>query len=265
MKHTEEIRVVKIGGNVIDNPETLERFVRHFAQLPDPKILIHGGGKLATRLAEKLEIPTRMVDGRRITDEATLEVVTMVYAGAVNKQLVAKLQEAGCNAMGLCGADGNLIPATRRSPFPVDYGFVGDIVPIRINTDLLHLLLKAGYTPVFSAITHDGQGSLLNSNADSVAQSVAVAASTLAPTDLHFCFEKTGVLRDVDDPDSLIEEITPKRYAELRASGVISQGMLPKIENALKAVAAGVRRVVIQHADNLCNGVGTFIQLDSHV
>jgi acetylglutamate kinase len=169
------IKVVKIGGNVIDNEAALERFVADFAANEGQKVLVHGGGKLATRLAEKLEIPTTMIDGRRVTDSQTLDVVTMVYAGGVNKRIVAALQAAGCNALGLSGADANMIPAVRRSPVPVDYGFVGDIDATKINVSMLGVMLDAGITPVFCAITHDGEGTLLNSNADSVASAVAVS------------------------------------------------------------------------------------------
>ena len=245
------ITVVKIGGNVIDNEAALESFVVDFAQLPSPKILIHGGGKLATRLAEKLEIPTTMVEGRRVTDAATLEVVTMVYAGLVNKRIVAKLQREGCNALGFSGADGNMIPATKRNPEPLDYGFVGDIKAENINSSLLSSLLESGVTPVFCAITHDGKGSLLNSNADSVASAVAVAAATIAPTDLVFCFEKQGVLRDVDDDDSVIPLITRADYPTLRSEGIISKGMIPKIDNAFRAIDEGVASVTIKHSEQL--------------
>lgn len=255
------INVVKIGGNVIDNADALERFVSDFAKLPAPKILIHGGGKLATRLSEKLEIPTQMIDGRRVTDRETLDVVTMVYAGLVNKQIVAKLQAVGCNAIGLSGADANVIPAVRRSPVPVDFGFVGDIDAEKINTEFLATLLNTGVTPVFCAITHDAEGSLLNSNADSVASAVAVASATIAPTDMHFCFEKLGVMRDVDDASSLIAEITPETYCELRESGIVNKGMIPKIDNAFRAVDAGVKSVTIKHSDNLLSDTGTVIKL----
>lgn len=254
------INVVKIGGNVIDNDEALERFVNDFAKLPAPKILIHGGGKLATRLSEKLEIPTQMIDGRRVTDRDTLDVVTMVYAGLVNKQIVAKLQAVGCYAIGLSGADANVIPATRRSPRPVDFGYVGDIDAQKINSEFIATLLNAGVTPVFCAITHDTKGSLLNSNADSVASAVAVASATIAPTFMHFCFEKPGVMRDVNDESSLIKEITPDSYAELREAGVVNKGMIPKIDNAFNAVKAGVQSVTIKHSDNLLSDVGTVIR-----
>lgn len=261
MAKIQHINVVKIGGNVIDNAEALARFIDDFAKLEAPKILIHGGGKLATRLSEKLEIETKMIDGRRVTDRQTLDIVTMVYAGLINKQIVAGLQAAGCNAIGLSGADANVVPAVRRSPVPIDFGFVGDIDAAKINSDFIATLLEAGVSPVFCAITHDGEGSLLNSNADSVASAVAVAASRIAPTDMHFCFEKLGVLRDVDDPDSLIAEIRPDSYRELRESGVINKGMIPKIDNAFCAVEKGVKSVTIKHSDNLLSNIGTIIKL----
>ena len=247
---TERITLVKIGGNVIDNPAALRRFLADFASIGGAKILVHGGGKLATRLAERLEMKVRMVDGRRITDKGTLDVVTMVYAGLVNKQVVAGLQAAGCNALGLTGADGNIVTARRRPAEPVDFGFVGDIVR----------LLEAGIVPVFPAIMHDGRGTLLNCNADSVASALAVAAARIAPTDLVFCFEKCGVLHDPEDDSSVIGEITAATFAQLKAAGIVSKGMLPKIENALQAVAQGVRSVTIKHSDNLLNDTGTVIR-----
>lgn len=253
----EKITVIKIGGNVIDNQIALDRFVAALAAMEGAKILIHGGGKLATRMAERMEIPVQMIDGRRITDKATLDIVTMVYAGLVNKQIVAALQACGCNALGLSGADGNIVRAHRRAPAPIDYGFVGDIDSV--DSALLKTLLEAGITPVFSAIMHDGKGSLLNCNADSVATAVALGAAAIAPTDLVFCFEKRGVLRDAEDDDAVIERITPASFNELKADGVVKGGMLPKIENALKAVAAGVRSVQIKHADDLLGEGGTTI------
>lgn len=256
-----KITVVKIGGNVIDNEVALERFVADFTQLPSPKILIHGGGKLATRLAEKLEIPTTMIEGRRVTDAATLDVVTMVYAGLLNKRIVAMLQAKGCNALGFSGADGNMIPAVKRNPEPLDYGFVGDIEASKINKELLATLLNSGITPIFCAITHDGNGSLLNSNADSVASAVAVAASAIATTDLIFCFEKQGVLRDVEDENSVISLITKADYPTLRSEGIISKGMIPKIDNAFRAIESGVTSVTIKHSEQLNNtSAGTTIK-----
>ena len=254
----EKITVVKIGGNVIDDPAVLKRFIADFAAMPGPKILVHGGGKVATRLAERLELKVQMVDGRRITDKGTLDVVTMVYAGLVNKQLVASLQAEGCNALGMSGADGNAVTARRRAPQPIDYGFVGDIE--KVDSRLLGRLLEAGVTPVFCAIMHDGQGTLLNCNADSVASAIALGAAQIAPAELVFCFEKSGVLRDPDDETTLIREITAESYAALKAEGVVSKGMIPKIENALKAVANGVRSVTIKHSDNLSNDMGTVIR-----
>ena len=190
------------------------------------EILIHGGGKLATRLAERLELKVQMVDGRRITDKGTLDVVTMVYAGLINKQVVAGLQAAGCNALGLSGADGNAVTARRRNPHPVDYGFVGDIE--RVDSELLRRLLEGGITPVFSAIMHDGKGTLLNCNADSVASAVALGAAQIAPTDLVFCFEKAGVLRDPEDDTTLIREITAATYARLKGGRNGEQGDDPQ-------------------------------------
>lgn len=245
----EKITVVKIGGNVIDNEAALARFVKEFAALSGPKMLIHGGGKLATRLAERLELEVQMVDGRRITDKGTLDVVTMVYAGLVNKQIVAALQAEGCNALGISGADGNVVTARRRAPQPIDYGFVGDIE--QVDSRLLQHLLEGGITPVFCAIMHNGEGTLLNCNADSVASAIAEAAARIAPAELVFCFEKHGVLSNPDNDNSVIREITPTTFAELRAAGIVNKGMIPKIENALKAVDRGVESVVIKHADDL--------------
>lgn len=243
------ITVVKIGGNVIDNPEALQRFVRDFAALPGPKILVHGGGKEATRLAGTLGVEVQMIEGRRITDAQMLEIVTMVYAGAVNKRIVALLQAAGCDAIGLSGADANVVRARRRSPEPVDYGFVGDIEAV--SAERLQLLLEAGLTPVFSAIMHDGAGTLLNCNADSVAAAVATGIAPLGAVDLVYCFEKAGVLRDAEDETSVIPEITRAAFEQLKAGGIVNRGMIPKIENALRSVEQGVRSVAIKRADCL--------------
>ncbi len=253
------IKVIKIGGNVVDNPDALKRFITDFASLPGKKILVHGGGKEATRLSARLDIPTTMIEGRRVTTRETLDVVTMVYAGLVNKRVVSMLQEAGCNAIGLSGADGNVIKATRRKPNPIDYGYVGDIDPANVNAEFIGTLLEAGVTPVFCAITHDGNGTLLNCNADTIASSVALGASRIESTDLIFCFEQKGVMRDIDDPESLIPHITPPLYAELKASGVVNKGMVPKIDNAFAAIEAGVNSVTIKHSDNLTCPTGTTI------
>ncbi|MDE6238827.1 MAG: acetylglutamate kinase [Muribaculaceae bacterium] len=253
------ITVVKIGGNVIDNPEALKAFIADFAKMPGKKILVHGGGKEATRLSATLGIETKMIGGRRVTDRATLDVVTMVYAGLINKRIVALLQAEGCNAIGLSGADGNVIRATRRNPEPVDYGYVGDINDDGVNAAFIISLLDKGVTPVFSAINHDGNGELLNCNADSVASAVAVACSRLAPVSLTFCFEKSGVLTDVDDESTLISRIDLQSYRPLIESGAISGGMLPKIDNAFKAIQSGVEKVVIKSSARLLADHGTTI------
>lgn len=253
------VTVVKIGGNVIDSPEALSAFLADFSRLEGPKVLVHGGGKEATRLSAALGIETTMIDGRRVTDRATLDVVTMVYAGLINKRIVAMLQSLGCNAIGLCGADGIVIPAKKRDPHPVDYGFVGDIMPDAINATFISRLLEDGICPVFCAITYGNGGLLLNSNADSVASAVAVAVSSFAPSRLVFCFEKAGVLADVDNPDSVISLITPSNYASLRESGAISKGMIPKIDNALLATRSGVKSVTIKSSGALLADSGTTI------
>lgn len=238
------IQVVKIGGNVIDNPDALGRFLDDFAALKGKKILVHGGGKEATRLSAALGVETTMINGRRVTDAATLEVVTMVYAGLVNKRLVSGLQARGVTALGLSGADGASITSHRRPASPVDYGFVGDIDSV--NSDLISALLDGGIVPVFCAITSTSSGQLLNSNADSVASAVALAAASIEPAELHYCFEKPGVMLDVDDPSSVIPYINEEKFASLKAEGIVHSGMLPKIENALDACRKGVSAVYIE-------------------
>lgn len=257
----ESIKVFKIGGNVVDNPEALAAFVRDFTSVSGSKVLIHGGGKEATRLCSRLEIPTVMLEGRRVTDAATLDVVTMVYAGLINKRIVALLQDAGCNAIGLSGADADTIRAVKRPSEPVDYGFVGDINSSSIRAPFIIRLLEAGLTPVFSAITHDGEGLLLNCNADSIAMSVAtaLAADTDTDVELYYCFEQKGVMRDISDSESLIPLLTAENYPALKEEGIISGGMIPKIENALKAVSEGVRSVYIKNAADILLPSGTCI------
>ena len=255
------VKVVKIGGNVIDNEAALERFVADFAAIEGQKVLVHGGGKLATRLAEKLEIPTTMIDGRRVTDSQTLDVVTMVYAGLVNKKVVAMLQAAGCNAIGLSGADANVVKATRRAAKPIDFGFVGDISVEGVDADFVLSLTARGVVPVFCSIMHDGAGTLLNCNADSVASAVAVALAQKAETELVFCFEKAGVMADIDNPDSVIPEIRPQSYKTLLADGVVNKGMIPKIDGAFRALECGVKVVTIKHSAQLNEDSGTKIML----
>lgn len=245
------INVVKIGGNVIDNPEALESFLRDFASLEGRKILVHGGGKEATRMSESMGIKANMIDGRRVTDRATLDIVTMVYAGLINKRIVAKLQAMGCDAVGLTGADGNAIPATRRPALPIDYGFVGDIDTAKVNDRFIATLLNAGTTPVFCAICHDENGTLLNCNADTIASSVALGASRIEDTCLTYCFEKPGVMTDVEDENSVIPLITPQSFEELKTQGIVAAGMIPKLQNALKSADEGVKEVRICRAEDL--------------
>jgi acetylglutamate kinase len=245
------LNVIKIGGNVIDNSENLYHFLKDFTALDGYKILVHGGGKVATQLSETLGIETSLVDGRRITDIETLRVVTMVYGGLINKNIVAQLQRFGTNAIGLTGADGNFIRTKKRPVKTIDYGFVGDIDEKSIDPASIGRLMDAGFTPVFCALTHDGEGQLLNTNADTIASALAVALSSLFETTLIYCFEKKGVLLDIDDDDSIIREIDPVRYEELKIKQIIHSGMLPKLDNAFTAIACGVKAVVIGRSDDL--------------
>lgn len=253
------INVVKIGGNVIDNPTALESFLRDFAKMEGPKILVHGGGKEATRMSEGMGIKATMIEGRRVTDRATLDIVTMVYAGLINKRIVAMLQSMGCDAVGLTGADGNAIPATRRNPVPVDYGFVGDIDTARVNDSFISSLLRHGNVPVFCAICHDEKGGLLNCNADSIAAAVACGVSRIGDTRLTYCFEKPGVMTDINDENSVIPLVTPESFVRLKEEGVVAAGMIPKLQNALKSASEGVKEVRICSAENLIGSVGTRI------
>ena len=243
-----ELKIFKIGGGIIDHEPDLLEFLRLFSEISRPKILVHGGGKGASEMMSRLGIAPRMVSGRRITDAATLELVTMYYAGKTNKQIVAALQSYGVNALGISGADGNVIRAVKRSVREVDYGFVGDLSEASVDGGLIHQFLTLGLTPVFCAITHDGQGQLLNTNADTIAASVAKSLSQQYAVELHFCFEKNGVLSDINDEQSVILKITPESYDELKARWIISDGMLPKLENAFEALHFGVKKVIIEHA-----------------
>lgn len=254
--------VIKIGGNIIDAPLKLDTFLKDFSELEGFKILIHGGGKIATKLSEDLGITSQLIEGRRVTDAESLKIVTMVYAGLINKNIVAGLQSRYCNAIGLTGADGNIIKADKRplkkvlfkgvdSGKAIDYGFVGDLNESSVNSDAIHKLLSSGFTPVFSAITHDGNGQLLNTNADTIASVIAVSMSALYSTTLVYCFEKNGVLRDVNDEGSVIKTIDPGQYEELKVEGVISDGMIPKLDNAFEAINKGLNEVCIGKADAL--------------
>lgn len=252
-----ELKVIKIGGNVIDNPEALDSFLDKFAALEGNKILVHGGGKVASEMLKGLGIEPKMHNGRRITDAETLKVVTMVYAGLINKSIVAALQKKGCNAAGLSGADCNCIKADMRPKEPIDFGFVGDIA--EVNSDAFGMFIENGIVPVVCAINHDGNGTLLNTNADSVASAISVAMAKEYKTSFVFCFEKQGVLYDKDDDSSVIPVIDAEMFESLKAEGRVADGMLPKLENAFAAIGKGVSEVVIKHAANLDKPIETKI------
>ena len=241
--------IIKIGGNIIDDEEKLSSFLKSFAQLSDLKILIHGGGKLATKLAADLNIPQQLIEGRRITDAETLKIVTMVYAGLINKTIIARLQHLNCNAVGISGADANLIQAHKRKGHQIDYGFAGDIDSI--YTEFLQVLLSKQYVPVIAPITHDKKGQLLNTNADTIAQEIAKSMSSLYETHLIYSFDKAGVLKDVENEQSLIKKITPNDYIQLKAGNIINGGMIPKLDNAFAALTKGVKSVRIGKAEKL--------------
>jgi len=245
------LSVIKIGGNIIDDPTKLASFLGTFTAIADPKILVHGGGKVATDIGRQLGIEPKYADGRRITDAATLHVVTMVYGGLINKQITAQLQALRCNAIGLTGADASIIPAQKRPVKDIDFGYVGDVASKDINTEVLRIMLDAGLTPVLAPLTHDGNGQMLNTNADTIAQEVAKALAVLYDVQLIYCFEKKGVLADPANEDSVISKINAGAFERLKASGIIFGGMIPKLENALAAINSGVERVVIGNADEL--------------
>ncbi len=244
--------IVKIGGNILDNPERLQSFLGDFAQLPGPKLLVHGGGKIASAFGQRLGITPKMVDGRRITDAETLELVTMVYGGLVNKQVVAKLQALGCNAIGLTGADGNIIPAQKRPVKAIDYGFVGDVAGSEsINVAALEAIIETRLTPVFAPLTHDSQGNMLNTNADTIASVLATALAPKYKVQLVYCFEKKGVLQNAEDDNSVIAHIHTEKYKTLKEEGVVHAGMIPKLDNAFAALQQGVAQVLICEAEAL--------------
>ena len=244
-----KLYVIKIGGNIIDDESKLSSFLKSFASIQSPKILVHGGGKLATKLAAQLGIEQQMIEGRRITDAETLKIVTMVYAGFINKNIVAQLQANNCNAIGLCGADGNVIQAHKRQHPSIDYGFVGDVDAV--NTALLQSLLEQNINIVLAPVTHNKEGLLLNTNADTIAQEIAQAMSALYEVHLIYSFEKNGVLLDTNDDNSVINSINPSYYKELKEQQVIFAGMIPKLDNAFAALNKGVHQVVIGKAEQL--------------
>lgn len=247
--------IIKIGGNVLDNEDQLNSFLKDFASIREPKILIHGGGKIATQIGNQLGIVSNYVNGRRITDEQTLDLVSMVYGGLVNKKIVATLQQLHNNAIGITGADGNMIKAVKRPVKDIDYGFVGDIRPADVNTSLLHVLLKQNTIPIFAPLTH-ADGKMLNTNADTIASVLAIALSKHFDIRLIFCFEKKGVLQNVDNENSVIRHITQQTYGTLLQQNVLKDGILPKLENAFTAIQAGVKEVLIGEASDLHKNTG---------
>lgn len=248
-----KLYIVKIGGHVLDDEPALQKFLKDFASIQAPKILIHGGGSIATKIGNSLGIESKYVDGRRITDGPTRDLVTMVYGGLINKQIVARLQALQCNAMGVTGADGNLLKAVKRPVKQIDYGLVGDITPEDVNSTLLYFLLKQNTVPVFASLTH-AQGEMLNTNADTIASVLAISLSKHFDTRLIFCFEKPGVLKDVTDETSVIRHLNKDLYERLLAEGSFHDGILPKLENAFAAIRSGVREVLIgEHTQLIAN------------
>ncbi|WP_299157089.1 acetylglutamate kinase [uncultured Tenacibaculum sp.] len=237
------LKIIKIGGNIIDDAKALDDFLYHFSKIESPKILVHGGGKLATKLAEQMNMKVQMTDGRRITDTKTLDLITMVYAGKINKSIVATLQKNTCNAIGFTGADGNTILSVKRPVKEIDYGFVGDV--IKVNTTVLETLLTQNIAPVFCAITHNNDGQLLNTNADTIAAELAIGFAQQYKTELYYCFEKSGVLINVENDNSVIEHLSKETYQELLAQQSIANGMLPKLNNCFHAIDHQVHKVCL--------------------
>lgn len=249
------LNIVKVGGAVVENDESLNTLLAAFCSIEGNKILVTGGGRIATQMAKDLGIESVMIEGRRITDEPMLKIVTMVYAGYVNKNVVAELQAKGVNAIGLCGADMNIISCMKRPIGRIDYGYVGDVK--NVNARALRTLIDAGAVPVLCPITHDGLGQLLNTNADTIASSIAAALAVDYDVTLTYCFEKNGVLLDPDDPKSVIREMRKEDFERYRDEEIVSGGMIPKLENAFNAIDAGVNKVVITNAQNLGTDSGT--------
>jgi acetylglutamate kinase len=255
----ERLTIVKVGGKVVEDKDSLEELLKQFSMIRGKRILVHGGGKLATSLAEKLGIETQMVEGRRITDAATLEVVTMVYAGLVNKNIVAGLQSKGCNSIGLTGADLDMIRAVKRPVKTIDYGFVGDI--LGVNTSELRILLNEEVVPVVAPITHDGKGQLLNTNADTIAADLAIELSNYYTVNLFYCFEKKGVLLNPEDENSVISELNYDYFKQLQVQGAIKEGMIPKLDNGFGAMRNGVNQVLITNPFMISMARGTRLSL----
>ena len=253
----EKLTVIKVGGKIVEDEETLAQLLKDFSAVEGHKVLVHGGGRSATKIAAQLGIESQMVDGRRITDDNMLRVVTMVYGGLVNKNIVARLQAVGLNALGLTGADMNVIKSHKRPVKTIDYGFVGDVE--KCDGSMLAKLIKEGIVPVMAPLTHDGNGCLLNTNADTIAGETAKALAPYFDVTLIYCFEKAGVLLSEDDDDSVIPHIDESSFKDLVEKGVIQGGMIPKIENSIAAVRQGVGRVIITKADAIDGTKGTKI------
>lgn len=251
----QKLYVIKIGGSLIDKEKDLMNFLEEFASIKASKLLVHGGGKLASDLAEKLNIPQQMTAGRRVTNQETLDIVTMVYAGKINKNIVAKLQTLNCNAIGFSGADGNLIKSEKRSVSNIDYGFVGDVDSKSVNVDLLKEFLNLKLIPVFSAITHNQKGELLNTNADSIASVLAISLSNFYEVELLYCFDKDGVLETIENPESLVKSLNSTKCEQLRSDNKLNKGILPKLENAFKAKENKVNKVVLLNETRLQNQI----------
>ena len=255
----QKLLLVKVGGKVVENPVALNQLISDLSKLEGRKVMVHGGGVLATKTAAALGIETTMVEGRRITDDKMIDVVTMVYAGLVNKRVVTLLQANGTNAIGLCGADMNVILSEKRPVKTVDYGWVGDVK--KVDGMALSSLIENGVVPVMAPLTHDGQGHILNTNADTIAAETAKGLAPYYDVTLVFCFEKRGVLRDADDDDSVIPSLNRSEYEALKSEGVITDGMIPKLDNAFSTIDNGVKEVIITHASSLGNlSQGTHIK-----
>lgn len=254
----EKLTIIKVGGKIVEEEATLNLLLSDFSSIEGYKVLVHGGGRSATKLATQLGVESKMVNGRRITDAETLKIVTMVYGGLVNKNIVAGLQAKGVNAMGFTGADMNVILSEKRPVKEIDYGFVGDVK--KVNATLLGTLIHQGVVPVMAPLTHDGKGNMLNTNADTIAGETAKALAELFDVTLVFCFEKKGVLRDENDDDSVIPVITPELFKEYVEQGIIQGGMIPKLENSFSAIEAGVSQVVITLASAIHQQGGTLIR-----
>ena len=254
----DKLHVIKIGGNVIENQETFLDFLKDYAALKGRKILVHGGGKEATQMAKKLGVSVEVLNGRRVTDANTLDIITMLYGGKLNKNIVAQLQALGCNSLGLSGADGNCILAEKRPIKLIDFGFVGDLK--EVNHSLFNLLLKEGISPVCCALSHDGSGQLLNTNADTNAASLASAMTPYYEVHLNYCFEKNGVLKDINDDDSIIRSMNKMEYNHLKSKGILHSGMLPKLHNCFIALKEGVKFVKIG-SPKMITETGTYTQI----